>query len=96
MKPVAFAEENYDFQKAVRQFIRQEIRSLLRDEGFAEYRPCQFARERSGLAQFITFSVQKRQLKVFAYLLPVRSFCDTVMEYGIEITGSSGTGLLGG
>ena len=30
MKPVAFAEENYDFQKAVRQFIRQEIRSLLK------------------------------------------------------------------
>ena len=64
MKPVVFTEENYDFQKAVRQFI--------------------------------TFSVQKRQLKAFAYLLPVWSFWDTVMEYGIEITGSSGTGLLGG
>lgn len=96
MKPVAFTEENYDFQKAVRQFIRQEIRPLLRDEGFAEYRPFQFARERSGLAQFITFSIQKRQLKAFAYFLPVWSFCDTVMEYGIEITGSSGIGLLSG
>ena len=53
-------------------------------------------RELEGLIQIISFTLSKDKLKAFAVYLPVYMPWDNIMEYGIEITGSTGTELLSG
>ncbi len=96
VKKIEFNAENYDFQKAMKQNIREKIEPLLYENQFTKCTQNKYIRERGELIQEILFSPGKHKLKAFASYIPIFLPFDNILNYGIEITGSGGHELLGG
>ena len=87
--------ENYNFKKAMQKNINEKIQPLLFSENFIKYASNKYVREMDNLVQIISFSISKDRLKAFAMFIPIYLPWDNIMNYGIEITGSSVKSLLG-
>ena len=88
--------ENYDFKKAMQEYITKEIQPILISYGLKKYSAYKYIRETDALAQIIKFNIGKDIVKAFAVYIPLFLDSDNIMDYGIEITGSSGVSLLNG
>lgn len=88
--------ENYEFKKAMQMLINDNVNPILIANNFKKYKKNNFVREMNELAQIISFSVRKNDLKAFAYFWPIFVPCDTFFNYGIELTGTTGCRLLSG
>lgn len=93
---IEYMTENYKFKKAIQQNIIENIQPLLFENKFIRCSKNKYVREFDNLVQFISFSITKDSLKAFAIYIPIFLPWDNLMNYGIEITGSSGIGLLNG
>ena len=88
--------QNYDFKNAMQQIINDDFKPLFLSNAFVKSGKNKYVREKDGLVQMIFFRIEKDRLIAFANLFPIYFPVDYFMNYGIEITGSSGVGLLGG
>lgn len=93
---VEYNLQNYDFKKAVQQIINDEFKPLFLSDAFVQSGKNKYIREKDGLVQMIFFRIEKDRLLAFANLFPIYFPADYFMNYGIEITGSTGVKLLGG
>lgn len=96
MKEVILNEENFEFKKAVKQNIKENVVPLLKAEHFVAYTLNKYIREVDYIAQFVIFRFEVDRMKAFAAYYPIFVPFDNLLSYGIEITGSSGIKLLGG
>ncbi len=66
---------------------------MLRVNGFRKYGSRQYIRERSELIQVISYSLGVAKLKMWVSVLPLCcpvTYILTIVNYGIELTGSDG------
>ena len=96
METVEFVAETYDFKKAMKMNIKEKINPILYENHFKQYSNYKYVREIDKIAQFITFRVGVDSLKTYAMYFPIFIPFDNILDYGIEITGSSGIQLLNG
>lgn len=96
METTDFVIETYDFKKAMKINIKEKINPLLYKNHFKQYSNCKYVREINKIVQFITFKVGADNLKAYAMYFPIFIPFDNILDYGIEITGSSGMYLLNG
>ena len=88
--------KDYEFNKAMQMLINDNVNPILISNNFKKYKKNNYVREMNDLAQIISFSVRKNDLKAFAYFWPIFVPCDTFFNYGIELTGTTGCRLLSG
>ena len=88
--------QNYDFKIAMQQIIDDDFKPLFLSNAFVKSGKNKYVREKNGLVQIIFFRIEKDRLIAFANLFPIYFPVDYFMNYGIEITGSTGVRLLGG
>lgn len=96
MKEQEISVENYDFKKLMKQNIKNLLFPTLNQYGFIKSGANKYARETNGLLQIILFNIEKDRLKAFAAYYPIFVPYDYILNYGIEITGSTGIHLLDG
>ncbi|WP_294354430.1 hypothetical protein [uncultured Clostridium sp.] len=96
MKIIDFSMDEYNFKEAMKQNIKENIQPLLLENRFKKYSTNKYIRESNGLLQIITFRIGKDNLRAYASYIPLFVPLDNVLDYGIEITGSSGVNLLNG
>lgn len=77
-----FTAENYDFKKAMQQLINKELKSILLNRGFVQYKKNFFARERKDVVQIIYLALTKDELYIWAYFLPIYIPSDAICNYG--------------
>lgn len=80
----------------MQQLINEDINPILVLNKFKKYKKNAFVREMDNIVQFISFSVRKYDLRVYAFILPIFVPTDSVYNYGIELTGTDGMDLLSG
>ena len=88
--------QSYDFKNAMQQIIDDDFKPLFLSNAFVKSGKNKYVREKDGLVQMIFFRIEKDRLIAFANLFPIYFPVDYFMNYGIEITGSTGVKLLGG
>ena len=93
---IDFEYEQYDFKKAMQFNVDNRFAHLLKNNGFIKYKKNKYVREKNQIVQIVSFQVGKDRMKVFAMFIPIYVTTDNCLEYGIELTGSNGYGLLNG
>lgn len=88
--------ENYNFKKAMQRLIDDNVLSILTRNNFIKYKKNHFVREKNSIVQIISFWMNPYNLIAYAYVLPIYVPCDYILDYGIELTGTSGCNLLSG
>lgn len=96
MKIIEYKVDDYNFKRAMQENINENIQPLLIAKKFIKYANNKYVREMDHLLQIIEFQIKKDTLKVFAIYIPIYLPWDGLLDYGIEITGSSGVNLLNG
>lgn len=96
MNKESFNVEDFEFKKAVKQNIKENVIPLLKAEHFVACTSNKYIREVDYIAQFVLFRFEVDRMKAFAMYYPIFVPFDNILNYGIEITGSSGVELLGG
>ena len=94
MKEQKISVDNYDFKNLMKQNIKDLLFPKLKQYGFTKSGANIYAREISGLIQIILFNIEKDRLRVFAAYYPIFVPYDYILNYGVEITGSTGIDLL--
>lgn len=95
-KKIEMNAENYDFQIAMKQNVREKIEPLLYENKFKKSTQRKYVREMDGLIQEICIGVGKHRIRAFALYIPVFLPFDSILEYGIEISSYEASKLLGG
>lgn len=84
-KKIEMNAENYDFQIAMKQNVREKIEPLLYENKFKKSTQTKYAREMDGVIQKICIGVGKHRMRSFASYIPVFLPYDNLLTYGIEI-----------
>lgn len=96
---IEYTVVNYSFRKSLQSNITKNIQPLLYKNKFTKYAKNHYMRELNGLAQFIVFifdgDADADKLRVWVYYMPI-FLPEEHVEYGVELTGTSGFGLLTG
>ncbi len=88
--------ENYNFKLVMKQNIEKKLVPVLNNYGFVKFGANKYAREAEGILQIISFRIENDRLKAFAAYYPIFVPYDNLLNYGVELTGTTGSYLLNG
>lgn len=91
-----FSPENYSFKLAMKQNIEKQLVPVLNNYEFVKFGANKYAREVEGILQIISFRIENDRLKAFATYYPIFVPYDNLLNYGVELTGTTGSYLLDG